>query len=575
MSPTFYRNMCHRHLSNTDFYSNLRQNDPSDIIYNEITRFTNKYEKLLTDNEQDYILKSKYNIANFYMLPKLHKSKELNDIITNSPQEYYKIQDIVIDGRPIVAGCSYYTYALSLLVHKIMEPALVQIKQILKDTFDFVNNSNNDEVFDIGTVLCTADIKSLYTNIDHQQGMESLSFWLDKLEAQLPLLKRFSKLFVLDAMFIVLSFNYFYIDVDYYHQKKETAMGTPAAVVYANLHVARIEFTLFIRLPEIYPADFITWFIENYRRFLDDVYHLWDEKLDIEPLYNLFNSIDPNIEFINERPCKSINFLDVKCTLSDDNKIKFDIYYKPTNSLKNNLMKREHPIDTICQSLSKAYSPKFIDTNTLENINFVHTFNPNGIFNKKLIVNCFEDVNDSTLKEIFTNVKPRLTTRQEKSLSKMLCRAKFETKSLVNTDIKPTGLDICSNSRCQLHSLKYITPCKEFTLLVNNKSFTWKYTRHFDCNSKNLIYVMKCLHCDEFYIGETQSLREHMNNAKSSIRYPNNAPVPYAQHFNTCSNLKEPYFRCYPIYYESDVMLRRFKEWRFIKRLNPSLNNKL
>ena len=149
MSPTFYRNMCHRHLSNTDFYSNLRQNDPSDIIYNEITRFTNKYEKLLTDNEQDYILKSKYNIANFYMLPKLHKSKELNDIITNSPQEYYKIQDIVIDGRPIVAGCSYYTYALSLLVHKIMEPALVQIKQILKDTFDFVNNSNNDEVFDI------------------------------------------------------------------------------------------------------------------------------------------------------------------------------------------------------------------------------------------------------------------------------------------------------------------------------------------------------------------------------------------------------------------------------------------
>ena len=86
---------------------------------------------------------------------------------------------------------------------------------------------------------------------------------------------------------------------------------------------------------------------------------------------------------------------------------------------------------------------------------------------------------------------------------------------------------------------------------------------------------MKCLHCDEFYIGETQSSRERMNNAKSSIRYPNNAPLPYAQHFNTCSNLKEPYFRCYPIYYESDVMLRRFKEWRFIKRLNPSLNNKL
>ena len=39
------------------------------------------------------------------MLPKLHKSKKINEIIEIKPTEYIKIdEDILREGRPIVAG---------------------------------------------------------------------------------------------------------------------------------------------------------------------------------------------------------------------------------------------------------------------------------------------------------------------------------------------------------------------------------------------------------------------------------------------------------------------------------------
>ena len=267
MSPDYYLNMCLRHLKNVEFYAELDNSDPSQLIQNRIISFSDKYKSQLTHNEHKYITKSKYKIANFYMLPKIHKSKELNTMIQNNRKEYYEINNIIFEGRPIVAGCASHTHPLSLIVHKIMEPCLKEIRTILKDTFDFVDKAKHNKSFDIGTVLCTADITVLYTNISHNEGMQSLSYWIDRLKEKIPLLNRFSKSFILEAMYIVLTFNYFYIDSKFYHQIKGTAMGTTAAVIYANLHVARIKYKMFDRLPELYPSDFITKFLSNYFQF--------------------------------------------------------------------------------------------------------------------------------------------------------------------------------------------------------------------------------------------------------------------------------------------------------------------
>ena len=74
------------------------------------------------------------------MLPKLHKSKELNNIILAKNNEYINVDKILtIEGRPIVAGPCYHTSVVSQILHVIMEPTLSFIKHILKDSFDFID----------------------------------------------------------------------------------------------------------------------------------------------------------------------------------------------------------------------------------------------------------------------------------------------------------------------------------------------------------------------------------------------------------------------------------------------------
>ena len=53
----------------------------------KVINYANKYCSILTDNEYEYLINRNYKISNFYMNPKLHKSKELNEIIENQNSE--------------------------------------------------------------------------------------------------------------------------------------------------------------------------------------------------------------------------------------------------------------------------------------------------------------------------------------------------------------------------------------------------------------------------------------------------------------------------------------------------------
>ena len=73
-----------------------------------------KYKNLLTENEYKTLTQKIYKISNFYMLPKLQKSKESNDIIMSKNSEYINVDKILtIEGKPIVAGPCYHTSVAS------------------------------------------------------------------------------------------------------------------------------------------------------------------------------------------------------------------------------------------------------------------------------------------------------------------------------------------------------------------------------------------------------------------------------------------------------------------------------
>ena len=308
---------------------------------------------MLTLKEYSYLTKRKHEISDFYMLPKLHKSKQINEIVQKQQCEYINIEEnIIVKANPIVADTVYHTSSISEIVHIIMEPSLAMISHIAKDSLDLRNRL--DKYCLTGITLSTCDIKSLYTNIRHDLFHTAVEYWTEKLQNVLPLLQRFNKQFILESLSIILEFNYFYINGIYIHQIKGTAMGTKFAVVGSNLVVAYEEVKMLALLPQLYPQDFVDFFIRNYFRFLDDVFHKWLDNFDIEPFYSMINNLDPNLKF---NPSKSSNFLYINIRIVENNLV-FDIHYKRTNSFNYLTYTSCHPPHTKQQYIaviSKAY----------------------------------------------------------------------------------------------------------------------------------------------------------------------------------------------------------------------------
>ena len=140
------------------------------------------------------------------MLPKLHKSKEINESLERKRTEHIQIdQDILMEGRPIVAGPVFNTSGISEILQCIMEPALSLFPHIAKGSFDFTQRL--EKQCQNNTLLSTCDIKSLYTNIRHDLFLIVMECWIEDLQNNLALLQRFTKQHVLEGLSIILKFN--------------------------------------------------------------------------------------------------------------------------------------------------------------------------------------------------------------------------------------------------------------------------------------------------------------------------------------------------------------------------------
>ncbi len=608
MSPEYYVRMCMNELSKRDFYCNKGDHDPSHSISDAINSFAERYKSILTPKEIDYLTKRPYKMAYFYMLPKLHKSEYINNLLKNS-STYVHIPNFNqdIDGRPIVGGPCFHTSGLSEMIDIILKPILHHIPHIVKDSFDLLERFP-DEIND-NTLLGTCDIKSLYTNISKDLALKSVDYWVTKFENVIPLLSRFTKTFVLHALQIILDFNYFLFNDEYTKQIKGFAMGTKAAVVCANLVVAYLEMKMFALLPTIYPHDVVDFIIRNYFRFLDDLLYKWLKNFDISKFYEIFDSLDPDIKFIFSKLSSEENYLDIRFQIID-NKLEMDIYRKPTDSfnflnyhschpkhtrdnialslakrivrivsldidarleeLKGHLLLCNHPEKNINYAFSKIYDTKEAPEGDVPLV-FTSTHNPSHIFDSRIIKNILQDVRGVEMKKAFNNHRVVLGTRQSKNLRNMLIKSRYSSQTQEHCPRPSSGLFKCA-STCKYHDLGYIMECVSFKF-GQHLQYEWIYNRHFDCNCKNVIYILICYCCWRYYIGETGDMKKRTRLHKSNTLHPENANCKkLSRHLNRCSSREEPFFRIYPLYYVDDRAKRRFIEKRFIDRFKPPLN---
>ena len=152
----------------------------------------------------------------FYTLPKLHKEG--------------------IPGRPIISGCNSLTEKLSQCLNFYLKPIVSNIPPYIEDTTHFLQVVIDQKEIPDNTILVALDVKSLYTNIPHDEGINlCISAIQNHYQGSTPLpIQHLKQIFILQ-------YNHFTFNGKTYLQIHGTSMGTPFAPNYANVFMAEIE----------------------------------------------------------------------------------------------------------------------------------------------------------------------------------------------------------------------------------------------------------------------------------------------------------------------------------------------
>ena len=98
----------------------------------------------------------------FYLLPKIHK-----------PLDKWPINNQMPPGRPIISDCDSESYKVAEYIDHFLQEMSQKHPSYFKDTYDFLSKLRTAKV-QPHTLLITADVESMYTNIDNEQGLEAV-----------------------------------------------------------------------------------------------------------------------------------------------------------------------------------------------------------------------------------------------------------------------------------------------------------------------------------------------------------------------------------------------------------------
>ena len=200
-------------------------------------------------------------IPSFYILPKIHKNP--------------------MQSRPIVSSTSSMTYHASVYLDRLLQPVLKLLPTVCTSSLQLISDMELINCRSGSVILC-ADVTALYPNIP-------IDFGLSTVKTVLMSLKCFDTKtldLVMSLLHWVLTNNYCTFNDMVYLQLKGTAMGTPVAVTYANIFLYGIESTILSRLHYTY-----------YKRYIDDVFSIWDTIVLAQSYIDQFNAVCPSITF--------------------------------------------------------------------------------------------------------------------------------------------------------------------------------------------------------------------------------------------------------------------------------------
>ena len=96
----------------------------------------------------------KIKTPEFHLLPKIHKASN--------------------PGRPVISSVYCHSTRISEFVDYYLQLEVKKLKSYVKDTTDFIKKIEAIDHVSDDSYLVSLDVRSLYTNIPHKEGMEAV-----------------------------------------------------------------------------------------------------------------------------------------------------------------------------------------------------------------------------------------------------------------------------------------------------------------------------------------------------------------------------------------------------------------
>lgn len=558
MDTTLYIQEAHRQLRNTKYYTPITEPRTLTIIptINKILHELCSL-KYISHKQLIFLLPQPSQVPrSFYILPKIHK-----------PRQSWPNPNMPT-GRPIVSDTNSPTYQISRYIDYYLRPLACLHKSYIKDTYDYVEKIRN-QVIPANALLITADVTALYTNMHHDRIIETIT---EKFRNH-PDPKRPDNQLI-QLLTLLLKNNDFSFNNNMYLQVTGAAMGYPTSPSCADIYLEQLDDQICSTF-----ADYIPF----YFRFLDDINFAWTGTTEqLIQLTTFANNLIPDIEITLNVRHYCISFLDtvVYKSLShytnpnSNTTLHTKVYFKPTDTHQLLHCNSHHPKHTAKGVVKsqlirfKRLSSNFLQYNASCNIlwsSLKHRGYSSSKFRKmkreiynrhattlknntqqrpKHTINneifpiiTYYDHNSHKLNNYiraqlqgvaaFQNTKMLSAFKNHKSIRNTIISSKIKQQH--NQAIQLTGKIVtCQHPRCAC--CKHLDTNTQYNNGCRGTA-THRVTRSFDCNSSNIVYLIKCATCNKQYVGMTErKLKHRLNNHRSDINLKKSTPV--AIHFS-------------------------------------------
>jgi hypothetical protein len=500
-------------LNAEDYQSKMRDILSDDQTYKEVdvdptsnvekclsTKLKSFFIPLTEENKLTYrfLLSTNGAAPMLYGLPKIHK-----------PPKF--------PCRPIVDFNPSPLKNLSKYLDSHIAPLTGKMSSHLKNSTSLIEQIS-DIHLEPDEDLVSFDVVSLYSSIPYDLALSVCKEYIQKTPDFEDKLKMSLAHFI-ELLDFCLRNTYFVYENRFYLQIKGLPMGAAISVTVANLVMEFLEVKVFETHPNLEARFF--------KRYIDDILCAI-KRILIEVLLEALNGFNKDIQFTVEHEVNgSISYLDSTITRSQDGKLSFTVYRKPTHSGRYLEFFSENPIShkrSVAASLFHRALAICSDATSYE-------------LEREIIMRDLQ--NNGYPKDFLIKTERNTKIRRQEKLQALMTTE--DSRQQLSQTWEPKDRRVCL-PYAKTWSENTARTLKQYDLElthrpINKMRFLWGNHKSYLPSHKhmNAVYSIPCKDCELVYTGESNNALRRMKEHEADCRLnhkDNSALAMHAHNLN-------------------------------------------